>query len=112
MGHTIRGAKDSISGVRAMSTAPTPRHAVPTPLSEISPSSSSPAFEAAASPLALLPVALLTLKVEAQRPFLPAKREPDPPVEGPHCGLEGLPEILRVVPVVCENSAQGYAASR
>jgi hypothetical protein len=91
MGHTIRVTKDSISGVKAMSTAPTPamrsllRFPRSPPLPPAQPSR-------AASPLVLLPVALLTLKVEAQRPFLPAKREPDPPVEGPRCGLEGLPE--------------------
>ena len=53
-------------------------------------------------------MALLTLKVEAERPFLPAKRERDPPVEGPRCGLEGLPEIPRIVPLLgCQAVALG-----
>ena len=67
MGHTIRVAEDSISGVRAMSTAPI--HATRSRLRFARPplSSSSPGFEAAASPLALY------FKAQAQRPFLPAK---------------------------------------
>jgi hypothetical protein len=67
MGHTIRGAKDSISGVRAMSTAPI--HATRSRLRFPRP----PLFLEPRLRGGCLPFGSPLFKAQAQRPFLPAK---------------------------------------
>jgi hypothetical protein len=105
MGPTIRVAEDSISGVKAMSRLQPPPCGPNSAFRDL-PLFLERTFEALASPVAVLPPWRPdSPQGRRSATFLPARREPVPPVEQPRRGLEGLPEISRIVPLLGRRAA-------
>jgi hypothetical protein len=92
MGHTIRGAKDSISGVRAMSTAPI--HATRSRLRFPRP----PPFLEPRLRGGCLPFGSPLFQGVSSATLPPSEREPDPPVEGPAAALRAFLRSFRSSP--------------